>query len=336
MCHRLSLHRPVFLLFLCLLSLPATLGHSAPVVIERLQASVNSQIILLSDIRDFRRTLKLRAQIDPLFAGTPLAQKGKDISDEEILEFLVNERLIAQLFPVTDGEVEQSITEIQTSNRMDRSALKSALLSEGFDFLDYFELIRSSTSKRVLIDREIKTKVTITEDDLKNEFLNGSTSSAPRIYQLKLISVSVKNFKSSQHALDQMNQGVKEIRGGVSFEDVARKISDAANASAGGDLGALPEDQLSPIYREQIKKLRIGDVSEPFLTQDKASFQVLKLTDIKTQDQDQFDKHKDELRSRLATREYQRQILLWLERQKQGAYIHRKGRSALEGLPIEP
>lgn len=309
---------------------------AAPVVIERLQASVNSQIILLSDIRDFRRTLKLRAQIDPLFSGSPLAGKGLSVSDDEILEFIIHERLIAQLFPVSDGEVEQSITEIQSTNRMDKSALKAALASEGFEYSDYYELIRSSTSKRTLIDREIRTKVTITDDDLKNEFLNSRSSNLPRVYVLKLISVTVRNFKSPQAAQERLVQAVKEVRSGIQFEDVARRVSDAPNASLGGDLGALAEDQLSPLYREQLKKLRVGEISDAFLTADKSAYQALKLVDIKTQDQDQFEKQRDEIRARLASREYQRQITLWLERQKQTAYIHRKGKPALEGLPVEP
>jgi peptidyl-prolyl cis-trans isomerase SurA len=309
---------------------------AAPVVIERLQASVNSQIILLSDIRDFRRTLKLRAQIDPLFSGSPIAAKGGSVSDDEILEFIIHERLIAQLFPVSDGEVEQSIAEIQSTNRMDRSALKAALASEGFDFSDYYELIRSSTSKRTLIDREIKTKVTITDDDLKNEFLNSRSSNLPRVYVLKLISVTARNFKSPQAAQERLVQAVKEVRSGIQFEDVAKRVSDAPNASLGGDLGALSEDQLSPLYREQLKKLRVGEISDAFLTADRSAYQALKLVDIKTQDQDQFEKQRDEIRARLASREYQRQITLWLERQKQTAYIHRKGKPALEGLPVEP
>ena len=56
------------------LSAPA---QAAPVVIERLEAAVNQSLILQSDLSRFRKTTSLRAQLDPLFAGTPVAEKGE-------------------------------------------------------------------------------------------------------------------------------------------------------------------------------------------------------------------------------------------------------------------
>src|SRR5262245_34260392 len=118
-----------FLLVLAALAgvfaLPA--AHAAPAVIDRLDASVNSAIILLSDIHKFRETVSLRAQLDPLFAGTTVASKGAGASELEITEFLINEKIIAQAFPIQDPEVEQEINSIQSANRIDRSKLKAAL-----------------------------------------------------------------------------------------------------------------------------------------------------------------------------------------------------------------
>jgi len=78
-------------------------------VIEKLEASVNASLILLSDVENFRETLKLRQQLDPLFPGTKIAAEGLNASDDAIVDFLVNEGLITQQFPVTDTEVEQEV-----------------------------------------------------------------------------------------------------------------------------------------------------------------------------------------------------------------------------------
>src|SRR2546423_15509357 len=90
-------------------------------VIDRLEASVNSSIILKSDLQTFRRTIKLRAQLDPLFAGTSVAQHAESAATQEVVDFLIDEKLISQMFPVNDSEVEQEINSIQSNNHIDRS-----------------------------------------------------------------------------------------------------------------------------------------------------------------------------------------------------------------------
>src|SRR5438270_431022 len=61
------------------------------VTLDQLQAAVNSSIILQSDLEKFRKTEKLRSQLDPLFSGSAMAAKGADLSNAEIVEFLTNE-----------------------------------------------------------------------------------------------------------------------------------------------------------------------------------------------------------------------------------------------------
>jgi len=308
-------------------------GVNAPAqgaVLDRLEASVNASIILLSDVAHFKKTARLRAQLDPLFSGTPVATKGDAATRPEVVDFLIDERLITQQYPVTDSEVEQSINSIQANNRIDRASLKKALSEQGFTFDDYFELIRISASKRNLIDRDIRTKVTISEDDIKNYFYNHYAKGAAtnRAYQLKIITVSGKSYKTTAAARDIATKALKDLRSGESFEEVAKRVSDDSAAATGGDLGTLTEDQMSPAIREQVKKLRIGQVSEVFGNPEAGVFYILKLIDVRSDESSRLDKVREEIQAHLAAAEYQRQIQLWLERQRQTAFIHKVGEPA--------
>ena len=304
-------------------------------VADRLEASVNSSIILLSDLRRFRDVLKLRAQLDPLFAGTPVAAKGTAATDLEIVEFLINERLISQQFQIPDTEVEQEINSIQSNNHIDRTALKSALKEQGFSFDDYFDLIRASVSKRNLIDRDIRTKVTISDDDIKNYFYNhySRNSAIPIAYHMQLISVSTKSFKSSAAAREAAERALQALKAGEAFDEVAKRASDHPTASTGGDLGTLTDDQMAPAIREQVKGLKIGQVSPVFGTAKAGGFYIIKLVDVKSSYSDRYEKAKDEIRNQLYAGEYQHQIQLWIERQRQSAFIHRAGEQAVAGIP---
>lgn len=293
-------------------------------VLERIEASVNSNIVFLSDVKRFRQTLKLRAQLDPLFSGTALATKADRASNDEIVDFLIDEAIVLQQYPVTDAEVEQAINSIQAQNHIERSSLKKALGEQGFKFEDYFELIRSSVAKRNLIDRDIRTKVTITDDDIKNYFYNhySKASGASRAYTLRMITVSTSNYKNAQAAKDTALRAQKDLRGGDSMEEVAKRSADDGEVT---DLGTVTEDQMSAAIRGQVKKLRIGEVSDVFGTATSGAFYILKLLDVRSDDSSRLDKLKPEIESHLMNTEYQHQIQLWIERQRQTAFIHRAG-----------
>jgi peptidyl-prolyl cis-trans isomerase SurA len=202
--------------------------------------------------------------------------------------------------------------------------LKAALANQGFSFDDYFELIKTSISKKYLIERDIKTKVSVTDDDIKNQFYNHYSPDAKKgsSYNLQVIRVSPKNYKSFAAAKDQIDKALQAIKGGEAFEEVARRMSDDDTSSAGGDLGFFPEEQLSTAFKKQIKKLKLGQVSAVFGDKDTGLY-ILKVKDIKTSDTEKLDKVKEELRAQIITKEYQHQIALWIERHRQSAFIHK-------------
>ena len=111
------------------------------------------------------------------------------------------------------------------------------------------------------------------------------------------------------------------LRSGDSFEDVARRFGDDT-AQGAEDVGPIAEDQMTPLIRSQIKKLKVGGVSPVF--GDAASrLLIVKLSDISAGDDSRLAAAREEIRNRLAAQEYEHQIRLWLDRQEQRASIHR-------------
>ncbi len=299
-------------------------------ILEKLEASVNSQLVLKSDLDKFRKTVGLRMQLDPLFAGTKLASDGAKADDDAIREFLIRERLILQSFPMTDTEVETEINSIQAGNRISRDQLRNALAAQGYAFPDYFDLIRIGAAKRTLLDREIRTKVTITDDDVRNyyytKYANGKN--AQLFYHIQILT------NPSRKSLET---AVAEIKSGVPFAEVAKKYSIDESASQGGDLGTLPASQLSPFLKSEVTKLKVGQLSSIISPKDKnAPFIVLKVADVKSSDQGQYEKISGQIRSQLAAEEYQRQLELWVERQTAQAFIHRSGQDLAAELHKGP
>lgn len=284
-------------------------------LIDRKEVSVNAALITLSDLVSFRKTLPLRSQIDPLFSGTTIATKNQSSSDEEIVQFMISEQLMAQAFPTKDEEVEQEINGIQTSNHFDRNQLKQALKEQGFHFANYYELIRASISKRTLIDREIRTKVYISDDDVKNYFFNQKDfASAIKTYKIQILEFPLADYISPQAAHDQARKALDSLRSGETFEEVSKRY-------AGSDLGYLPEEELSANLRTLVKKMKVGEVSD-IQKMNPKMLGVIKLADIKSNQDQKLKQMEADIRAKLASTEYQRQINFWIERQKQNASIH--------------
>ena len=201
---------------LLLLTLSLTSYAKQGSMLDRMEATINSDIILRSDVEAFRRSLDLRAQLDPLFAGTSVASQGKNATNRDIVNFLIEERLIAQSYPVSDTDAETEINLIQANNKISRDQLTAAIKQQGFSFPEYFNLIKVSTSKRNLIDRDIRTRVQITDDDVKNHFFNHYLEGSKSIlgYRLKMITVSPSNYKRASAAKEVATRALQALRAG--------------------------------------------------------------------------------------------------------------------------
>lgn len=295
------------------------------VVIERLEAAVNNSLILKSDLAKFRRTVALRAQLDPLFTGTAIATAGVKATDSDILEFLIDDHIIEQQFPMTDAEIEQEINSIQANNQITRDQLRQAIQSQGFLFPDYRELIGIGAAKRNLIDREIRTKVTVSDDDIRNYYYGvyAKGKVTPQAYRVLII---------TQKDRAKIEAALKDVRAGETFAKVAKEYSDDSTAESGGELGLLTEEQMNVGIRNELKKMKVGDTSS-ILGNAKSKFFFIHLSAVQAADDQRLKQVTEQIRGQLAAGEYQRQLQLWLERQRQLAFIRRAGDPPAAGLP---
>lgn len=78
-------------------------------------------------------------------------------------------------------------------------------------------------------------------------------------------------YKLSPQAREELNRKVEEVlrraRAGERFEELARIYSDdEATKEEGGDLGWRSPEELDPLIRRAVERLKVGQVSEPIWT----------------------------------------------------------------------
>lgn len=295
-----------------------TTAHA--VLVDKIAAVVNNEVILQSDIERFERTVSLRKELDPLF-GFSADIEGAKASRSNILDFLIQEKLITQSFKNSDADVEQEVQGVQKSNNLDREQLVEFLKGKGFDFNEYFELMRVGLAKRTLLDREIRTRVNVSDDDVRNYFLNNvaKKSNLPLEYSIQIIAINNSSFKTQQNAQAAAESALRELRQGEPFAEVARRVSDDPSSQNGGDIGYFASDALAEPLKSAVRKLQIGSTSDVLKTP--AGWMIVKLVDARSTESEALKQQKEQIREELAKEEYKKQLTIWAERSRNNAYV---------------
>jgi len=214
----------------------------------------------------------------------------KDTNLELNLLISKNEKLKGMTFEKLNSEQKEAvIKEFILSEIAYKEAKKRNLDQEK----DYQEALKSFESEL------LKQKLLITiakeasdENSLRKNY-NELTEKLKNKKDLRISYIAVKTQKEAE-ALYQ-----KLIEAPHSFASLAKKKSlDREVAKKGGDLGFVLEDALSTDVLKQAKALRKGQISKPFITNEK--WVVIKLEDEKAAEILPFEKAKDALANNLA------------------------------------
>ncbi|HEY8280181.1 MAG TPA: peptidyl-prolyl cis-trans isomerase [Bdellovibrionota bacterium] len=297
---------PVFL-FLSL-----SLAHARE--IDRTAVLVNGDVILRSDLRAFGKNFQLRREIDPFVSLMGLG--GPGAKEKEILDYLVQERMVLQKFAPTDEEIEEEVNAVQRNNRIDRDHLKEVLKSQGVKFEDYRRLMGVSVSKRKLIDKDLRLLAAISDEDVKNYYYTDSVYSARRKQQKLVLSYTLQQMLLPSSNVTETAQ--KRLKGGEDFDSVAAEL--AGRGVESSRLGTISEENMNPKIKDAIQGLRVGESTKAVSAG--SGYMILRILEIGAPKDPVFEKERERIRNELFQKALVSQLKLWTEREKASSYIH--------------
>lgn len=278
-----TVFRLLFLLSLFgLLASPSgRVAAASPLEADHIVAVVNSEVITRHDldIRLESALRQLRAQ------GTPLPPQ--DQLERQMLERLVMERLQLQYAQETgikpdDVQLDQAIARIAAGNNLSLPEFRKALEADGIAFATFREEIRNEMSIVRLREREVDSKLIISEGEIDNYLANQAAGSGSQEYQLAHILLRAPESASPEQ-LQKLRQRAEEAlqraRGGENFAELSAAYSDAPDALQGGSLGWRQRDRLPALYAEAVSALQPGQVSG--LLRSSAGFHIVKLLETR-------------------------------------------------------
>jgi peptidyl-prolyl cis-trans isomerase SurA len=172
---------------------------------------------------------------------------------------------------VTDDDVDRYIEQVKKNNQLSDEDFKTAISREGLNLAGYKLSVKGEMEKAEILDRQVKRKVNITDEDVERYYKlnskNYRTQERARIRHLLLSLPEEATADQVNAASAKARELYKKIVAGEDFAAVAREYSEGAGRAEGGDIGWVNKGTLIAGLEEvAFEKLSPGKVSEPFRT----------------------------------------------------------------------
>ena len=262
------------------------LQPNAGVMLDQIAVVVNDDVITRFELNTYLD--KIRQQLKK--QGTPLPAE-KEL-EKQVMERMIIDMLQVQFakesgLRIDDAQLDKALGRIAQQNNFPSVAeFRVKLAKEGVDFKKFREEIRSEIVFSRLREREVDSKLVVSDNEIDNYLLTQNKQSGTS-EELELAHIllqipeqaSAENIKASKLRADQ---AWGQLRGGAQFAQVAAGFSDAKDGLQGGNLDWRTADRLPSIFQDALKNMQPGDISAVLRSPN--AFHIIKLLNKRNKD----------------------------------------------------
>jgi peptidyl-prolyl cis-trans isomerase SurA len=314
--------------FLILISMMISLGLShrliAKELVNKILVTVNSEIILQSDLKKLQARINKPGSIDEtLLLGEPVASLKNN--EKAQLDFLIREKLVEseikrQNLSVTDERVDNELSQLAKKNQMTNAEFAKVLAKQGYTVEEYKEVLKARVERQSFFESEIISKLRITDEDAYGEYQAKNPGHRPSTSEFKIAQIFFSPSKGSPAAaFSRAQAALTKIHNGETFEDVANRFNETPGAAKDGYMGAFRAGEFLPELERVVNTLEPNEVSD--VIKSSAGFHIVKVLSKTTILDPSFVKVKELIKASLVEKNFQRQLKNWFESKKQDAYI---------------
>jgi peptidyl-prolyl cis-trans isomerase SurA len=259
---------------------PASPPPGTPITLDRVIAVVNDEAVTQYEMNEQKRILVQQLRESRLQPPSP------DVLDRQVLDRLITERALTQYaketgIRVDDTTVERTILRIAQENKMTPDDFRKVLDREGIAYSKYHEDIRRELTIQRLRDREIDSKIFVSDAEVDNYLATvAAQAGGENEYLVSHVLVRVQEQSSPEQIeqrLRRAQEALARARAGDDFAQIAATWSDANDAQQGGSLGWRTPARMPSVFVEPVRALKKGQVSD--VLRSPAGFHIVKLVD---------------------------------------------------------
>jgi peptidyl-prolyl cis-trans isomerase SurA len=287
---------------------------SGSVVVDRVVAVVNDEIITMSDLQREEAMKKHDAKQD----------------DRLVLEDMIDRKLQMAAakrvgMDVTDKELDEALADIMKRNNMDSKGFDAALAKEGLTLEQYKSELREQMTLSRLFNKYVRSGVAIDEAEARQFYQNNPKAySLPDEIRVRQIFLPLpENATTDQEAdIRDKARGVYErAKNGEDFIRLVHEISRGVTAEQDGDLGFMQRDHMLPEIEEAVRMLKPGEIAKPLKFA--GGYNVIKLEEVRTPVRP-FEKVKDEIMKTLYEQKVENTYRSWLQTLRSDSHIENR------------
>lgn len=256
---------------------PLFAASQEPIEADHIVAVVGDEVVTYYELRS-----RLESALKQLEKqGTPLP--AQDVLERQMLERVIMDRVQLQYaretgLRVDDIQLDQAIGRIAANNKMTPQQFRQTLEKDGIKYAKFREEIRTEMTMVRLREREVDSKLVISDGEIDNYLANQAANGGNEEYQLAHIMLRAPESASPEQ-LQKLRlrgeQALKRALAGENFAELTAAFSDAPDALKGGDLGWRQLERLPSLYADVAARLQSGQISE--LLRSSAGFHIVKL-----------------------------------------------------------
>lgn len=294
-----------FMLFLLLSSSQVL---NASVVVDKIAAVVNNEIIMLSELeKETERANALSEQkvdkkfilqrlIDEIVLNQEASKRGVAISEEEL-----------------DAVIEQLNRQVEAEGKnMDEELAKQKVSREQLREQWKIQML----SKR-LLETEMHGKIAVTEDEIL-EYYRTNYGEVEYGSQIRIAHILIP-FEE-ENAYEKALEISQEAKSGKDFSKLAQKYSkDEVSASKGGDLGYFNKGDLVFELESAVERTGVNQITDPVETS--AGYHIVKVLEKKETSETSLGGYREQIRNTIYTQKSEQFLKDWVDKRRSGVYI---------------
>lgn len=295
----------LFFIFFLLYFEITTANLSHGLTVDGVLATVNNEVITLSDYQRFVKEI----------GGT----EKEDVVEGALLKRLIDERVILQEairrgIEASDLEVDKKIEDFRNQNNLSKEDLEKALVEEGMSIHTYRRLIKEKIMSLKLIRADIDSRIVIEDKEIEDfHNANKKDSLIPEKVEVDTIFIRLSEGAPVTEITDQKRKVLKiiaRLKDGESFERLINQYSDGPLKSKEGSLGEFKRGELIAPIENKAFSMRKGEISNPVWV--KEGVYILKLINKTDDSFKTVEEIREEIYKHLYKQKREKLLMEWL------------------------
>jgi peptidyl-prolyl cis-trans isomerase SurA len=295
-------------------------------VVDRIVAVVNDEVISLYELNQMTAPFIERIKSSRYPSETErqlMFEVRKKVLDQMIDQKLTDQELERQNISVNPQEIDKYIERLKQSNYITDEQFRASLAEQGYTLDEYRQEVKQQMLRVKLVNREVKSKIVITTEDIRSYYENHSEEFAgEKKYQLYNIFIRLEpgaDSRDRREALALMNEIYDRLEAGEAVDDVLRAYRFSSPAVEGGELGYFESDELSETLRDRIVEMQSGQFTP--IIEMPYGYQIVILTKILETPGKTLEQAAAEIENKLYNEIVNEKYELWLQALRDRSHI---------------